>query len=102
MSRANIINGIWARRVTWSDKRGGRTDIPISVLTGSEAKAARYVLPSGDTVTISMDEMRRALKQAPRRAYPEVAGPFNIDPLAQTVFGVKVRMTVNLRKLNNK
>lgn len=95
MPRANIRAGIWTRRVPWAQSNGQfwRTDISTSVLTESWIRGARYILKDGPIVQVPIDDLRRALENAPTRHDGKTVGPYNIDPFAKTVDGTPVQMT---------
>jgi hypothetical protein len=98
MAKAQITKGIWHRQIhdTWENKSGYRTDIPLSVLDGPEAKVALFVLDDGRGIFIKIDELRRALQDAPIREDKKIKGPFNVNPHASTVNGSKVEMRIEL------
>lgn len=95
MARANIIGTVWNRHVhsKWRIPAGWRTDMPTSVFNNEDLAGAQFILDGGPTVKIPMDELRQALASAPRRLNGMKVGPYNVNPAASTVNGVKVTMT---------
>lgn len=82
MPNATITrNGTWIRRIhnTWENSAGYRTDIQTSVLDDPSVKKAAYLLDDRKVIIVPIEEVRRALVSAPRRANGCV-GPYNVNP----------------------
>jgi hypothetical protein len=62
-------------------------------LEGHAHDSAEYVLQDGTRLAIPMNDMRRALEDAPRRQNGMV-GPFNVNPAQQTVNDVAVHIQI--------
>ncbi len=94
MSNARIEDGIWVRNVSWSSGSSWRTDIFKSVLADSRLKTAEFRLKNGPTVRVPQAELQRVLVGGSEHYKGKIWGPFNIDPIAKTVRGLKVQMSV--------
>jgi hypothetical protein len=79
--------GVWTRNVPWIRDQVARTDIPSSVLHAENFREAHFRIPDGSHISISADELRKALHEAPTRRNGTIVGPFNIDVESSTVFG---------------
>ena len=96
MSRARRIGTVWFRYVprTWEQRRAWRTDIHKTVLADSSLSHCCFALEGGPSVVIPAAEVRRVVEGGPERYRGKIWGPFNIDPLHQTINGVTVKMEV--------
>ena len=92
MSRARIVEGTWTRKVPWKQNGDWRTDIFKSVLSDPRLRQCCFVLGGGPTVCISASELRRVLEGGSDHYDGRIWGPFNINPLCNTVAGQKVQM----------
>jgi hypothetical protein len=94
LSRAQIINGVWVRNVTWVSNGIWRTDIFKSVLDDPRLKIAEFHLVNGPTVLIPKEELERVLVGGKEHYSKKIWGPFNIDPQRQKINDTKVVMTI--------
>jgi len=95
MTRANIINGRWTRRVppNWVKDGVCRTDIFKTTLADSRLREAAFVM-GGQTIIIPADDLRRVLTGKADHYGRKIWGPFNIDLQRRTVNGHRVQMQV--------
>ena len=94
-------NGTWIRRIhdTWANTSGYRTDIRASVLDDPAVKKAAYVLDDMKAILVPIEDVRRALANAPRRSNGCI-GPYYVNPHRKTLNEVRVEMEI--RDLNEK
>jgi hypothetical protein len=96
MSRARIVDGIWSRKVPkkWQQNGIARADIFKTTLADPRLREAEFVLEGGSRVVISVKELQRVLEGGRDHHHEKIWGPFNIDPVAQTIDGQSVQMRI--------
>lgn len=94
ISRAHIIKGRWKRRVTWHHRGRWRTDMFKSVLKDERSQEAEFICEGGPRIIIPAEDLRAVLPALKDHYDEKIWGPFNIDPIASTIEGQKVRMTL--------
>jgi hypothetical protein len=94
MSNARIEQGKWVRRVPWRNGGVWRTDMFKSVLADERLRIAEFQLKGGPTVRVPKSELVRVLVGGPDHYDGQIWGPFNIDPKACTIAGIRVEMEV--------
>ncbi|MBP6507069.1 MAG: hypothetical protein KA257_05845 [Opitutaceae bacterium] len=96
-------NGTWIRRIhcSWGNASGYRTDVRASLLADPKVKRAAFVLDDGRAIIVSIEDMRRALANAPRRPNGCV-GPYNVDPQHSTLNGVMIPMEIRVITVKNR
>lgn len=71
----------------WKQKGEWRTDIFKTVLLDPRLRQCRFVLKDGPTILISAAELRRVLEGGREHYNGKIWGPFNINPMRNTVDG---------------
>ena len=94
MSRAKIVNGVWARNVPWETNGVWRTDIFKTVLGDPRLIIAEFHLKGGPVIRIPKEDLERVLVGSRDHYDKKIWGPFDIDPQASTVNDYKVLMTI--------
>ena len=91
-SRAEIVGGVWTRRVTWQQGGCWRSDMFKTVLNDERLQEAEFICEGGPHITIPAADLRAVLPTLNHHYGAKIWGPFNIDPVNYTIDGIKVRM----------
>ncbi len=94
ISKAQITNGRWKRRVTWEKDGVWRTDMFKSVLRDERLREAEFICVGGPSIIIPAEDLRTVLPRLHDHYGEQIWGPFSIDPTACTIDGYPVHMTV--------
>jgi hypothetical protein len=76
----------------WQQNGIGRADIFKTTLADPRLQEAEFVLEGGPRVIILAEELRRVLEGGRDHYDGKIWGPFNIDPVVQTIDGQPVQM----------
>ena len=71
--------GVWKRNVTWFRNGVGRTDIRHNILHDDRLLLATFQFPNGRLVSVSAEDLKKALRTSPSRQDGKIIGPYNID-----------------------
>lgn len=92
--RAKITDGVWTRNVLWEHNSEWRTDIFKKTLSDYRLRFAKFALNCGPTIVIPADDLRRVVTGGRDHYADKIWGPFNINPRAGAVDGIKVQMDI--------
>ncbi len=95
MTHRLIRGGIWKRSVhsPWSNVNGNwRTDISRNVLANPRVLMCEFILDTGNTCRVSIQEIRRALCGKPPRHIGMIV--FSMNPIRKTINKCGVEMEI--------